>query len=165
MFATAVVPLFGCFYCKKPSPRAALMAILCGAATRIILEFAIPKDGSLLLPYENPSFLDNGPAASTLYPSFIDVDPSLWWDPSTEPCDQQYFEDYTGVDSIAGFLCCLLVFLGIQTCEHYLGRPLFRFPGDEGYNKDTTEHPFKDSTVTTKRADNDVEDEEEADSA
>jgi len=87
--------------------------------------------------------LCSGPAASDKLPVFIDADPSNYWDPDTEPCDQRRFEDYTGVDSLSSFVICLVLFLSIQFIEHKLGKPLFRFGGDEGYIKDTTEHPLK----------------------
>ena len=48
VLATVVVPLFGAFYAKKPSPRAALLSILAGGITRFVTELALPKDGSLL---------------------------------------------------------------------------------------------------------------------
>lgn len=38
VFATVVVPLFGAFYAKSPSPRAALVSIIGGVLTRVILE-------------------------------------------------------------------------------------------------------------------------------
>lgn len=38
VLATCVVPLFGAFYAKVPSPRAALVSLIGGAATRVILE-------------------------------------------------------------------------------------------------------------------------------
>ena len=41
--ASAVVPLFGCFYAKNPRPVAAMLSILCGAITRIVLELTLPK--------------------------------------------------------------------------------------------------------------------------
>lgn len=50
MFAAVVAPLFGCFYATNPSPRAALLAVCCGVITRIVLEFALPKDSFLILP-------------------------------------------------------------------------------------------------------------------
>ena len=156
VFGTVVVPLFGCFYAKVPSPRAALLAIIAGAVTRIVLEFALPKDGFLLLPYKNDIFLNVGPAPSSLFPEFIDVDPSLHWVEGNDgyaPCEQQSYEDFTGVDSLAGFLACLLVFLFVQTLENILGRPLFEFGSSAGYLKDTSEHPLKKTK--------DVEDEEE----
>lgn len=57
VLASAVVPLFGCFYTKKPSPLAALLAILAGATTRVILEFSLPKDGFVLAPFPGDEFL------------------------------------------------------------------------------------------------------------
>jgi hypothetical protein len=143
VLATVVVPLFGCYYCKNPSPRAALVGILAGVTTRVVLEFALPKDGLLLLPFDDPEFLDVGPAASSLLPSFIDADPADYWDPETEPCTQETFEDYTGVDSLAAPLVNLFFFLSIQTLEHFSGKALFEFGGSEGYLKDTSEHPLK----------------------
>lgn len=41
--ATAVVPLFGCFYAKKPRPAAAFASVVTGVTLRIILEFTLPK--------------------------------------------------------------------------------------------------------------------------
>jgi Na+/proline symporter len=143
VLASVVVPLFGCFYTAYPSPRAALLAILGGVATRIILEFSLPKDGFFLMPYDDPAFLDYGPAASTLYPAFIDVDRALVWNPSTEPCNQKQFGDYSGVDSLAALLVCFIVFVSIQFVEFRIDRPLFKFGGMEGYVKDTSEHPLK----------------------
>jgi hypothetical protein len=135
VLATVTVPLFGCFYAKVPRPNAALLSILAGAIVRIVLEFTLPKDGFLLLPYDAPEFLDVGPAASAKVPTFIDAPASDVWDPDVEVCDQPQFEDYTGVDSLAAFLTSLLVFLLVQTLEHHLGRPLFTIPGMRGYDK------------------------------
>jgi hypothetical protein len=143
VFATVVVPLFGCFYCKNPSPRAALVGILGGIITRVVLEFTLPKDGLLLLPFDDPEFLDVGPAASSLLPTFIDADPADYWVPETEPCAQETFKDYTGIDSLAAPMVNLIFFLSIQTIEHFRGKALFEFGGSEGYIKDTTEHPLK----------------------
>lgn len=142
VLATVVVPLFGCYYCKNPSPRAALVGILAGIVTRVVLEFTLPKDGLLLLPFDDPEFLDVGPAASSLLPTFIDADPADYWIPETEPCTQESFEDYTGVDSLAAPLVNLFFFLSIQSLEHFRGKALFEFGGSEGYMKDTTEHPL-----------------------
>merc|ERR1712232_1231467 len=48
VFASVVVPLFGCFYTKKPSPLAALLSIISGILVRVVLEFTLPKDGFLI---------------------------------------------------------------------------------------------------------------------
>lgn len=135
VFATVVVPLFGAFYIKNPSPRAALASILAGGVARIVLEFALPKDGSLLLPYDNLIFYDVGPAASSLLPAFIDAPAADIWDPETEPCNQVQFEDYTGVDSLAAAILSLIVFVSIQVIEERLKRPLFNFWGSDAYHK------------------------------
>jgi len=62
--AAAVVPLFGCFYAKVPRPAAAFASVVTGIIVRIILEFTLPKDSFLLLPYSGDEFLNFGPAAS-----------------------------------------------------------------------------------------------------
>ena len=61
VLATILVPLFGCFYTKRPSPLAALCAIIPGLVTRLTLEFALPKDGLLILPFPGDEFLNYGP--------------------------------------------------------------------------------------------------------
>uniref|UniRef100_A0A7S2VEF1 Solute carrier family 5 member 8 n=1 Tax=Entomoneis paludosa TaxID=265537 RepID=A0A7S2VEF1_9STRA len=142
VLATVVVPLFGCFYAKNPSPRAALLAVVSGGLCRLILEFVLPKDGFLLIPYDVDEFLDYGPACSDLFPSFIDVNSTLHWDPNEQPCDQDHFEDFTGVDSLSSFLLAIIMFLGTQSIEYMKGGALFEFGGSGGYIKDTTEHPL-----------------------
>jgi hypothetical protein len=136
MLATVVVPLVGCFYTVNPSPRAALVAIMAGASTRIILEFLLPKDGSLIFPFPGDYFLNMGPAASVLYPSFIDVNASEHWNPSEQACEQRRFDDFTGVDSLVAPFVALVLFCIIQTWENVImKRALFSFPGDCGYEK------------------------------
>ena len=135
VLATAVAPLFGAFYAAMPSPRAALCAILVGATVRITLEFALPKDGFLLFPFDNPEFQNYGPAASALYPLFYDKLPADIWNATTEPCDSTQFEDYTGVDSLSAFACSAIVFVTVQMLEYKLARPLFTFPGMQAYDK------------------------------
>jgi Na+/proline symporter len=117
VFATCVVPLFGCFYAKKPSPLAALLSVVSGALVRVVLEFALPKDGFLLAPFGGDEFLDYGSAASSFVPGFWDNPPEDRWDQTAEPCDQKRFRDFTGVDSLAAPLVSLLVFLVVQFIE------------------------------------------------
>jgi Na+/proline symporter len=136
VLATTVAPIFGCFYCKKPSPRAAFCSTILGVITRVVLEFTLAKDGFLLLPYSEPEFLDFGSAASSLFPPFFDEAPADLWDPETEPCNQESFKDYTGIDSMAAFAVSILAFVIVQTIENKTGRPLFSFPGMEPYEKD-----------------------------
>lgn len=114
VFATVVVPLIGCFYCKRPSPRAALIGVLGGAVTRIVLEFVLPKDGFLLLPFDDIIFYNYGPAPNALFPFFIDVPLADVWDPNDGACKQTQFKDFTGVDSLVSPLVCLILFATIQ---------------------------------------------------
>jgi Na+/proline symporter len=136
VLATAVAPIFGAFYTKKPSSRAALGSILLGAMTRIILEFSLPKDGSLIYPREEPEFQNYGPAASAKYPVFFDKPDTELWNPLEEPCKSHRYEDYTGVDSLTAFGVSVITFCVIQWLEHRLDRPLFTFPGMQGYDKE-----------------------------
>lgn len=117
VFATAVVPLFGCFYTKKPSPLAALLSILAGALVRVILEFALPKDGFLLAPFGGDEFLDYGAAASSGVPPFWDEPEDIMWNQEAEPCGQERFNDLTGVDSLMAPVVGLLVFVAVQFLE------------------------------------------------
>jgi len=93
MLAGVVAPLFGCFYAKNPSPRAAFCSLLAGVIVRVVLEFALPKDGYLILPYNLDEFFDYGPAASAKLPTFFDAPAEDLWDPSVEPCDSAQLED------------------------------------------------------------------------
>jgi hypothetical protein len=135
VLATAVAPIFGAFYTQAPSSRAALGSILFGATTRIVLEFTLPKDGSLIYPYDDLEFQNYGPAASAKYPVFYDKSETERWNPQEEPCESQRYEDYTGVDSLTAFGVSVFTFCVIQWLEHRLGRPLFTFPGMQGYEK------------------------------
>ena len=117
VLATCVVPLFGCFYTKNPSPLAALLAIIAGAITRVVLEFTLPKDGYLLAPFGGDEFLDYGSAASSRVPPFWDFAEADRWDDTAEPCEQARFEDFTGVDSLAAPVVGLIVFVVVQLLE------------------------------------------------
>lgn len=73
--STVIVPLFGCFYTKKPSPLAALCAVLTGLIVRVALEFTLPKDGFIVAPFPGDEFLNYGSAASIGYPLFLTSPP------------------------------------------------------------------------------------------
>lgn len=141
VLATVVAPLFGAFYTKKPSPVAALMAVLAGGITRVVLEFALPKDGFLLLPFQDDEFLDYGPAASDKLPVWADANATDIWDSTKEQCDQDRFRDYTGLDSLTAFMVSILTFLLFQFLENSVnqGKPLFCFPGNTPYDKNEHE--------------------------
>ncbi|GKY97133.1 hypothetical protein MPSEU_000671700 [Mayamaea pseudoterrestris] len=145
VLATVVVPLLGCFYCRQPSPRAALLGIVGGGFTRILLEFVLPKDGFLILPFDYIEFYDVGPAPNALFPFFVDVPADQVWNPSDGACQQEQYKDFTGVDSLVSPLVCLILFVTVQTIEWKTGRAIFEYAGSEAYLKDTTEHPLKSS--------------------
>jgi Na+/proline symporter len=147
VLATVVVPLIGCFYAKNPRPSAAFLSIICGASTRMILEFVLPKDGYLVLPFDGPEYLNYGPAASTRLPTFIDGNATEVWNPATEPCDQGRFEDYTGLDSLTSLFVSLIVYVSVQTIENATGKPLFTFSGLEGYIKENVGHKSMEETL------------------
>jgi Na+/proline symporter len=159
VLATVVVPLFGCFYTKNPSPRAAFCSIIFGILTRVILEFALPKDGFLLLPFDEPEFENYGIGASLKLPPFVDAPPEAVWDPAVEVCEQELYRDFTGVDSIAAFLVSVISFCLIQTVEFKNGgTPLFTLPGMVPYAKECQTEKLVDETMET--AANDGTDEE-----
>ena len=156
MFAAVVVPLFGVFYSPgKPSPRAAFVSVLSGVVTRVVLEFSIPKDKFYLLPYEDDEFLNYGPAASSSFPVFFDKPDGELWNPTVDPCVQETFKDYIGVDSLSAFFAGLISFVAVALIEHATGKPLFTFPGLEAYEKDLGHH--KDETEKTRKPEDDFE--------
>mmetsp|Transcript_21613 Transcript_21613/g.33890 ORF Transcript_21613/g.33890 Transcript_21613/m.33890 type:complete len:671 (+) Transcript_21613:33-2045(+) len=156
VLASVVVPLFGCFYTKKPSPLAAFLAIWAGAITRVILEFTLPKDGFLIAPFNYPEFMNVGPAASSFFPSFFDVPVEDRWDPNGEKCDEVQFNDWSGVDSLISPLVCLIVFVSVQFLER--NGPLIAFKegglfdgylkeGQGGKEEEVTDHGGKEEEV------------------
>lgn len=102
------------------------------------------------MPYNDIIFYNYGPAASINYPVFFDEPEDLIWNPEVEICEQEQFRDFTGVDSLSAFLCSILVFAGVQWLEHWLGRPLFNFPGLVPYRKDTGEEDESTSKAVEK---------------
>ena len=163
VLAAVVAPLFGAYYTKNPSPRAAFVSVVTGALTRVILEFSLPKDGYLVLPYDKPEFVDYGTAASVNYPVFFDQPEEFLWDPVSEPCDHVQLEDYTGVDSLAAFIASILAFVVIQAIENP-EKPMFNFAGLQGYDKVLkSEEEHVDETKRVKEDSNEEEEEQEVD--
>jgi hypothetical protein len=115
-----------------------LCSVLCGAATRIILEFTLPKDGYLIYPFDSPEFYKYGTAVSANYPPFFDKTEDMIWNAQVEQCKQSQYEDYTGVDSLSAFGVSILVYIIIQWIEQRHvkdGVILFSFPGMQPYDK------------------------------
>jgi Na+/proline symporter len=138
VLASVVCPLVAAFYVNNPSPRAALCATVAGIVTRITLEFTLPKDGFLILPFNNDAYYDYGSAASADLPTYVDPGDGAipQWDPTAQVCEQEKFRDFTGVDSLGAFFLSILVFTIVQTLENRTGKPLFTLPGLNAYNKE-----------------------------
>lgn len=134
VLATVVAPLFGAFYLKKPSANAAIVSIIFGAATRVILEFALPKDGYLILPWSGDEFLDYGAGANSLFPPFLDMPSADLWDVTDGTCEQTRLEDYTGVDSMIAFAVSIVTYLLMSLLER--NGPLFTLPFTTPYEKE-----------------------------
>jgi hypothetical protein len=88
--------------------------------------------------YAGVGSLTNGSSStlffSTAYPVFFDEPNATLWDSEAEPCIQDRFEDYTGVDSLAAFFISLVVFVTVQVIEDKFG-PMFKIPWTDGYKK------------------------------
>lgn len=114
MLAGCVVPMFAAVYWKGCNPVAACIAMVAGSLTRLILEFALPKDGLLVLV---------GTYAKTFGPGAyfgIDLNTGAML---PEACPQYLLEDWTGVDSLVSpcvSLLFLLAFQKIPVPDHYL---------------------------------------------
>ncbi|GLI60824.1 hypothetical protein VaNZ11_002935, partial [Volvox africanus] len=131
VFAGVLVPLLAAVYYPRGSPNAGLLACLSGSAVRLILEFTLPKDGSLVA--FGKYALQYGPALPGL-PAFMQIDAPdqqssvRVWDPDTLKCDQRPLRDWTGLDSLISPAVSLLVFVGVALFEHFWpGRDILFF--------------------------------------
>jgi len=120
--AGCVAPIFFAIYVKDASPRAGLAAMLGGTILRVILEFSLPKDGNLILPFKTDEFLDYGKPKTSLLPTFFDAPPEDHWTPGEDQCPQKRLRDFTGVDSLASPIFSILVFFAIHYGEKYTGK-------------------------------------------
>jgi len=122
MFAGCVVPMFAAVYWKGCKPIAAFISILSGSFTRFILEFALSKDGLLLLV---GTYAETFAAGLYEYPDFKKFTD---WDLITgainateygaagkqEVCPQRKLEDWTGFDSLVSPCVSLLALIIAQ---------------------------------------------------
>ncbi|KAJ1446473.1 Sodium:solute symporter family-domain-containing protein, partial [Pelagophyceae sp. CCMP2097] len=122
VLAGCVVPIFTAFYVKDPSPNAGLASMILGSLLRVILEFTLPKDGNLIIPFKGDEFLNYGKAKVSLFPTFFDVPEEDKWSRREDQCEQKRLRDFTGVDSIASPILSLIVFFTIHWGEKYTGR-------------------------------------------
>ncbi|CAM9703548.1 unnamed protein product [Ascophyllum nodosum] len=123
VLAGCIAPLFAAIYFKKTvTPGGALAGVLFGSILRAILEFALPKDGFLVIPYGSYSY-DYGPGQSDTLPTFMDVEPSEHWDPDS--CQQPRLEDWTGLDSLVAPVVGAIVMFAWSAVERALDRTLW----------------------------------------
>jgi len=148
MLAGCVVPMFAAVYWKKCKPLAAFVAMLVGSLVRLILEFALPKDGLLLLVgtyaqtfaaglYEYDDFkkftnwdvvtaVPNATDYTTTSPLGVD-----------EACPQRDVEDWTGVDSLISPMVSMIVLLIGQLVLPQVSNKAFSPAGSIEADKET----------------------------
>lgn len=130
MFAGAVVPMFAAVYWKKCNPLAAVIAMVGGSITRLILEFTLEKDGLLLLV---------GSYARTFGPGAY-LDP--YFQSAPESCPQKDLEDWSGVDSLISpgvSLFLLLVCQFLPVPDHPLFKAVAPPPEDDDKSTEQVE--------------------------
>mmetsp|Transcript_1836 Transcript_1836/g.6183 ORF Transcript_1836/g.6183 Transcript_1836/m.6183 type:complete len:773 (-) Transcript_1836:501-2819(-) len=128
VLAGCVAPIFFAFYVRDPSPRAGLAAMLAGTTLRVVLEFSLPKDGNLILPFKTDEFLDYGKPKTSLLPTFFDAPPEDLWTPGEDQCPQKRLRDFTGVDSLAAPLFSIIVFFFVHYGEKVTGKVFMFLP-------------------------------------
>lgn len=123
VLAGCIAPLFAAIYFKKTvTPGGALAAVLFGSILRAVLEFALPKDGSLVIPRGEFNF-DYGPGQIGPLPTFIDAPATEQWDP--ESCEQPRLEDWTGLDSLLSPIVSVIVMFTWSFIERKMDRTLW----------------------------------------
>jgi len=118
VLAGGTVPLFASIYWPGIKPIAGFAALMSGSIMRAVLEFALPKDGLLLLAGKFARIF--GPAVAA-DPEMFDI--SVMGPDVAAVCPQYNLEDWTGVDSLLSPVFSLLVLvlvqlLPIQSPEH-----------------------------------------------
>ena len=134
--AGALIPMFVAVYWPTCNPIAVFCCFVSGSLTRIILEFALPKDGSLVIAGE---FAETSGAGIYGYDDFKKFSN---WDLATggedavdygvagkiEACPQKRLEDWTGIDSFLspaiGIVVLLLVHLLAPKPSHKWFQPV-----------------------------------------
>jgi hypothetical protein len=125
VFASCFVPLMAAVYLPHTTPNAGLLSCVAGGISRVILEFALPKDGTLVA--FGSYALHYGSAIAGL-PSFMEIKPASAagsagvWDPEKDTCEQEPMRDWTGLDSIVSPIISLLVLMAVQAFEGESGR-------------------------------------------
>mmetsp|Transcript_7377 Transcript_7377/g.13099 ORF Transcript_7377/g.13099 Transcript_7377/m.13099 type:complete len:904 (-) Transcript_7377:200-2911(-) len=108
VLAGGVVPLFAAVYWPNIKPIAGLAALLSGTIIRAVLEFALPKDGLLLLAGSYArNFGPNVAADPEMFDIFLNGGIS-------EVCPQEDLEDWTGIDSLVAPVISLVFLVVFQ---------------------------------------------------
>lgn len=108
VFAAGVIPLFALVYWRGIKPEAGFFSLVGGAIARIILEFALPKDG-LLLAF--------GKYARNFGPAIEDpqmFDEAVMFGKIADICPQDDLLDLTGLDSLVSPAVSLVVLVVVQ---------------------------------------------------
>ena len=162
MLAGGIVPMFAAVYWNTCKPFAAVAAIVAGSMTRLILEYALPKDGLLLLLGDYAKTFSGGLLDYNLFVQFTDfpdpaVNPNGTFTPSDEAlqaaCPQYDLEDWTGVDSLVSpfvSLAFLILFNFLPSPDHPFLKPLPLAGQDTGTDTGT------DKTPTVRTSDDDL---------
>mmetsp|Transcript_86510 Transcript_86510/g.253219 ORF Transcript_86510/g.253219 Transcript_86510/m.253219 type:complete len:919 (-) Transcript_86510:3-2759(-) len=132
VFAAGVVPLFALVYWKGIKPEAGFFSLVFGALVRVILEFALPKDGLLLWA---------GQFARSFGPGIEDpemFDEAIMFGRLPEICPQEQLLDMTGLDSLVSPAVSLLVLVLVQLLPvpSFGGRWFTPVPAGEGAAED-----------------------------
>ena len=99
VLAGCLVPLLAAVYWPSMTPNAGLLACISGSTLRILLEFLLPKDGSLVA--FGTYALNYGKALAGL-PVFMETTPdanaadSLVWNPEEDVCHQGGLREWEG---------------------------------------------------------------------
>ncbi|EOD41976.1 hypothetical protein EMIHUDRAFT_194620 [Emiliania huxleyi CCMP1516] len=102
MLAGSVIPLFAAVYWPSCKPIAAFASIMAGSFSRLILEFALPKDRLLLLLGDYAQTYGAGIYDPNMLNIFLGIaDGNI-----DDVCPQSKLADYSGVDSLVAPAVC-----------------------------------------------------------
>mmetsp|Transcript_19038 Transcript_19038/g.62218 ORF Transcript_19038/g.62218 Transcript_19038/m.62218 type:complete len:238 (-) Transcript_19038:239-952(-) len=110
MLAGSVIPLFAAVYWPSCKPIAAFASIMAGSFSRLILEFALPKDRLLLLLGDYAQTYGAGIYDPNMLNIFLGkADGNI-----DDVCPQSKLADYSGVDSLVAPAVCGLTLILFQ---------------------------------------------------
>ncbi|KAG5185986.1 Solute:Sodium symporter family [Tribonema minus] len=112
--SSTIAPLLAIVHApNRITPSGGVVALLGGMSTRVILEFALPKDGSFVLPYGQYAY-GYGEGQAGL-PSFVDAPDGGTWNAAA--CDAPRLRDWTGLDSLVSPLVCTALLFGVSAWD------------------------------------------------